>query len=230
MFDPLSERKERKKRRKEHQRTARIKKLLHAAREGVNSVKGRIVDPVWNHLARQLASDPNTDPALVPVIETALETYSRERSAREKARNKLDKERRQQEQIRQAEIAKELDLKVQSLSVLKGNLDLEGWCLYLAENPELRKLVGVRNRPFKITVAENAIMKAKEREVSARKYIYRTSLIKRGWTAELIDAVLGAPDKLVPNPHYRSGPPSMLYWTIRVEAAERARENPKFHR
>jgi hypothetical protein len=55
MFDPLSERKERKKRRKEHQRTARIKKLLHAAREGVNSVKGRIVDPVWNHLARQLA-------------------------------------------------------------------------------------------------------------------------------------------------------------------------------
>lgn len=42
----------------------------------------------------------------------------------------------------------------------------------------------------------------------------------RGWTPALIERFLGEPDKLVPNPHYRSGPSMRLYLLKRVESSE----------
>ncbi len=42
----------------------------------------------------------------------------------------------------------------------------------------------------------------------------------RGWTAALMRDFLGEPDKLVKNPHYRTGPPCKLYALGRVETAE----------
>lgn len=41
----------------------------------------------------------------------------------------------------------------------------------------------------------------------------QTSLIKRGWTLELLKKVFGEPDLITPNPHNPSGPPQKLYST-----------------
>ena len=43
---------------------------------------------------------------------------------------------------------------------------------------------------------------------------------ERGWTDGLVRTHLGDPDKLAPNPHYRSAPEMRLYRLDRVEAAE----------
>jgi hypothetical protein len=91
---------------------------------------------------------------------------------------------------------------------------------------KLRDLVGVRKGEIRITLAENAVLKSKQEEVRSRQYVYRATLLKRGWTEQLIDSVLGEPDKLVPNPHYRSGPRAMLCRVDRVEAAENKRATP----
>lgn len=45
-------------------------------------------------------------------------------------------------------------------------------------------------------------------------------LKQRGWTDGLTARFLGEPDKLVPNPHYRSGPKMRLYALDRVEEVE----------
>ena len=42
----------------------------------------------------------------------------------------------------------------------------------------------------------------------------------RGWTDALIRQLLGEPDRLVDNPHYRSAAPMRLYALTRVEAVE----------
>ena len=47
-----------------------------------------------------------------------------------------------------------------------------------------------------------------------------SGLKERGWTPALIERFLGEPDKLVPNPHYRSGPSMRLYFLKRVKASE----------
>jgi len=50
--------------------------------------------------------------------------------------------------------------------------------------------------------------------------LYHSTLQKRGWTPSLITKLLGEPDQLGRNPHYRSGPPTKLYLKSRVETAE----------
>ena len=51
-------------------------------------------------------------------------------------------------------------------------------------------------------------------------YLTRPELRERGWTDGLIKRLLGEPDKLSPNPHYRSGPKMVLYLLSRVESIE----------
>jgi hypothetical protein len=52
----------------------------------------------------------------------------------------------------------------------------------------------------------------------AEKYFYKTTIANTyGMTPKMI-AELGDPDKLVENPHYKSGPPAGLYKVKRVEA------------
>jgi hypothetical protein len=48
------------------------------------------------------------------------------------------------------------------------------------------------------------------------------ALVRRGWTLELIERVLGAEDQLAPNAQYpgRTDRPMRLYSRARVEAAE----------
>jgi hypothetical protein len=48
----------------------------------------------------------------------------------------------------------------------------------------------------------------------------RSGLRGRGWTEALIDRFLPVPDRLAPNPHYRSAAPMKLYLKARVEAIE----------
>ena len=55
------------------------------------------------------------------------------------------------------------------------------------------------------------------------QYIYRSTLKERGWSDFMIEMYLGKPDKIVPNPHYRSRR-SQLYTSKRVIAAEQAPE------
>lgn len=54
------------------------------------------------------------------------------------------------------------------------------------------------------------------------EFVYRATLIKRGWTVGMIRRYLGDPDKLANNPHHMSGPRAQLYNLARVEAAEKA--------
>ena len=51
-----------------------------------------------------------------------------------------------------------------------------------------------------------------------------TAMKKRGWTEQLIASLLGEPDDIKPNPHYRSGPAMKLYSSERVEEAEKSPE------
>jgi hypothetical protein len=54
----------------------------------------------------------------------------------------------------------------------------------------------------------------------SEEFITLTSVKARGWSAKLIESVLGPPDKEAANPNYRSGPPMRLWLLSRVEAAE----------
>lgn len=47
-----------------------------------------------------------------------------------------------------------------------------------------------------------------------------TELKSRGWNDQLIGQLLGQPDQLMANPHYRSGPKMRLYARARVLKAE----------
>jgi hypothetical protein len=47
-----------------------------------------------------------------------------------------------------------------------------------------------------------------------------SELLRRGWTQGLIEKLLGKPDQLMPNPHYRNGPKMRLYARVRVLQAE----------
>lgn len=202
---------------KARKKAARCAKILSAAIDDDPECLEYLVRD-WRDLARELAADPTTDPAIAQRINDVLR-----RLAAKRRNNLLRSEKKRKSAAEQfmQKIAAEKERAAQPVRELKDKLPLEEWCLHLALNPDDRALVGVRNRPVKITVAENAVLKAKESEVRSRKYIYRTTVLKRGgWTPELVDAVLGAPDKLVPNPHYKSGPPAMLYWLDRVIAAE----------
>ena len=55
------------------------------------------------------------------------------------------------------------------------------------------------------------------------QYIYRSTVKERGWSDFMIDMYLGKPDKIAPDPHYRSRR-SQLYALKRVIAAEQAPE------
>ena len=52
-----------------------------------------------------------------------------------------------------------------------------------------------------------------------------STLKERGWTDRLIQALLGEPDQLAPNPHYSSAAPMRLYLRQRIEEAE---QHPTF--
>jgi hypothetical protein len=55
--------------------------------------------------------------------------------------------------------------------------------------------------------------------------IYRATLLRRpGWTETALERFLPQCDKSVPNPHYKSGPPSSLYLLSRIEEIERTPE------
>jgi hypothetical protein len=181
-----------------------------------------------NSLAGQVAADPSTEPELAAIIAEALVDLESQKIAKKEKAAEESKQRQFSEMQGKLEIERQIQL----LSSLKQEKPLEEWCLWVAEHGNdivarvnfravtMRELVGVRNRPVKVTIRENAVLKAKQKEVASRRYVYRTTLIKRGCTPELIDAVLGQPDKLVTNPHYRSGPRAMLYRIDRVESAE----------
>ena len=56
------------------------------------------------------------------------------------------------------------------------------------------------------------------------KYVTKSRLVgERGWSDKSMADLLGEPDRIVPNPHYRSAAPMRLYLLERVEAAERSR-------
>jgi|SRR5215469_6421509 len=60
------------------------------------------------------------------------------------------------------------------------------------------------------------------------RYVYKSTLYKRGRSDDLIAKYLGEPDKLVPNPHYRSGPRAKLYKLDRVIEVEEAGISQRF--
>src|SRR5262249_27246067 len=60
------------------------------------------------------------------------------------------------------------------------------------------------------------------------EYRTQSTLLERGWSKGLIKKLLGDPDKLVPNPHYRSGPKMKLYEKTRIEEAEQSTVFLKF--
>jgi hypothetical protein len=61
-----------------------------------------------------------------------------------------------------------------------------------------------------------------KREPDGPPMLYESTLLKRGWSKALVAELLGEPDKLGINPHYKSGPPTRLYLQSRVEEAERS--------
>jgi hypothetical protein len=63
----------------------------------------------------------------------------------------------------------------------------------------------------------------KPKPVSPPRY-GRPTLRDRGWTDALIRRFLPSPDATAPNPHYRSGPPRLLYDVARVGAIEASQE------
>src|SRR5438874_2490846 len=62
------------------------------------------------------------------------------------------------------------------------------------------------------------------------EFITPSGLIgKRGWTRAAVNLFLpGGPDKLVPNPHYRTGPPMQLYAVKRVLRMEKSAKFKKW--
>ena len=68
--------------------------------------------------------------------------------------------------------------------------------------------------------------------MSDQEFVYKSTLKERFGLTDSLIRKLGAPDKQVPNPHYRSGPPASLYAIDRVEAwcAEHSKEIEKARR
>lgn len=60
------------------------------------------------------------------------------------------------------------------------------------------------------------------------EYHTQSTLLERGWSKGLIKRLLGDPDKLVPNPHYRAAPKMKLYTKRRIEEAEQSEAFLKF--
>ena len=114
---------------------------------------GRIVDPVWHALAKELVSDPATAPEIVQVLAESLAIHSVDHGIRIKKRQTPEwflKLRAEQDAEQAA--------RVQAVLERREQLGVGAWWLCLAEHPADRALVGVRNRPIKITIAENAIL------------------------------------------------------------------------
>lgn len=59
---------------------------------------------------------------------------------------------------------------------------------------------------------------------AARTHLSAAGLRARGWTAGMVRQLLGEPDLLRVNPHFRAAPRIRLYRVERVEAAERSEE------
>ncbi|MGW3724029.1 hypothetical protein [Streptomyces sp. NPDC000851] len=57
-----------------------------------------------------------------------------------------------------------------------------------------------------------------------RAHLSVAGLRARGWTPGMVRQLLGEPDQLRTNPHFRSAPQTRLYRTERVETAERSEE------
>ncbi len=60
------------------------------------------------------------------------------------------------------------------------------------------------------------------------EYWAQSTLIERGWSKGLIKRLLHDPDKLVPNPHYRTAPKMRLFVRSRVLEAEQSEAFVKF--
>lgn len=59
---------------------------------------------------------------------------------------------------------------------------------------------------------------------AARTHLSAAGLRARGWTAGMVRQLLGEPDLLRVNPHFRAAPRIRLYCVERVEAAERSEQ------
>ena len=68
---------------------------------------------------------------------------------------------------------------------------------------------------------EKAKRAARRKEIREKEKITQSRLIsERGWTKGLIDDLLGEPDLLVDNPHYKTAPQMRLYFLDRVKEIE----------
>jgi hypothetical protein len=77
----------------------------------------------------------------------------------------------------------------------------------------------IRCYPRSINLVDGVSVLQKEKE-KIEYWTESTLLKERGWSKGRIARLLQNPDKLVPNPHYRSGPKMKLYAQSRVLAAE----------
>ena len=63
---------------------------------------------------------------------------------------------------------------------------------------------------------------ARRKEIREKEKMTQSRLIsERGWTKGLIDDLLGEPDLLVDNPHYKTAPQMRLYFLDRVKEIEK---------
>jgi hypothetical protein len=66
--------------------------------------------------------------------------------------------------------------------------------------------------------------RSQERSEPPRTHLSAAGLRARGWTPAMVRQLLGEPDLLRSNPHFRSAPQTRLYSIERIEAAERGEE------
>ena len=55
----------------------------------------------------------------------------------------------------------------------------------------------------------------------APTYFNLSRLLKRGWTREMVDEILGKPDHTTANPFKKDGPRQKLYFVFRVKRHEK---------
>jgi hypothetical protein len=100
---------------------------------------------------------------------------------------------------------------------------------------EIKTIKQAKEAGFKLLTPEDRggerlIIKGKEyiRNGEKAKYVYKSTLKKEFGFTDSIIKELGEPDKLVANPHYRSGPKSQLYLLEKVlDLVEKKKiENP----
>ena len=106
-----------------------------------------------------------------------------------------------------------------SITFLGGRLT---YPIYLKS--DIRKVE--RSDDFKTLWQTEKEQKAAARKaVQEKEKITQTRLIsERGWTKGLINELLGEPDVLVDNPHYKSAAPMRLYFLDRVKDIEQTSE------